>query len=181
MSIDILHALFVIFFVWLYIEMPETVTVNCIKCTKGLKFSRNSLKCQVCQKQIHLKCSWLSRQGFLEYKRGGTSFTCQFCLDYCCLQYNKHVYYGQKGILCSRCDKWSHQKCVGLSSLEYKMLSQDGSNEPWFCQCCKKDMYCFYDLTNTNFLVSWNQTAPVLFQTILISPNLYCTALFAKK
>ena len=58
--------------------MPETVTVKCIKCTKSLKFSRNCLKCPVCQKQIHLKCSRLNKQGFLEYKRDSTSFICQF-------------------------------------------------------------------------------------------------------
>ena len=79
-------------------------------------------------KQIHLKCSRLNKQRFLEYKRVSTSFTCQFCSDYCCFQCNKHVYYGQKGVLCSGCDKWIHQKCVGFSPLEYKMLSQDDSN-----------------------------------------------------
>ena len=56
--------------------MPETVTLNCIKCTKSIKFSRNCLKCQVCQKQIHLKYSRLNKQGLLEYKEGSTSFTC---------------------------------------------------------------------------------------------------------
>ena len=48
--------------------MPKAVTVNCIKCTKNLKFLRNCLKCQVCQKQIPLKCSRLNKQGFLKYK-----------------------------------------------------------------------------------------------------------------
>ena len=79
--------------------MLGTVTVNCIKCTKNLKFSRNFLKCQVCQKYIHLECSRLNKQGFLEYRRDTTSFTYQFCLDYCCLQCNKHVYYGRGPVL----------------------------------------------------------------------------------
>ena len=125
-------------------------------------FSRNCLKYQVCKKLIHLKCSRLNKQGFLEYKRGSTSFICQFSSDYCCLQCNKQVYYGQKTVFCSVCDKWIHQKCAGLSSLEYKMLSQDGSNKPWFCQCFKKDMYPFYDLTNTQFFNFLESNSPSL-------------------
>ena len=71
----------------MYIEILVTGTVNCIKCTKTLKFSWKCLKCHVCHKQIHVKSSRLNKQGFWEYNRG-SSFTCQFCLDYCCLQCN---------------------------------------------------------------------------------------------
>ena len=173
---------FSFFFVSLYIEMPETVTVNYIKCKKGLKFSRNCLKCQVYQKQIHLKCSWLSVKGFLEYK--GVTLHSPANFVWTVVAYsviNMFIMVKNVSFAPGVISPVIRNVCVGLSSLEYKMLSQESSNEPWFCRCCKKDMYRFYDLTNTNFLVSWNQTAPVLFQTILISPNLYCTVLFAKK
>ena len=141
---------------------PATITVNCIKSTKSLKFSRNCLKYQVCQKQIHLKCSKLNKQGFLEFTRDTISFTYHFCLDYCYLQCNKHVYYSQKGVLCSGCDNWIHQKRAGLTSLEYKMLFQENNNDTWFCRCCKKDMFPFFDLTNTQFFNFLESNSPCL-------------------
>ena len=127
--------------------MPEKVTVNCIKCRKSLKFSRNCLKIQVCQKQINLKCSRLNKQGFLKYKRDSASFICQFCLDYCCLQCNKC--YGQKVALCSGCDSWIHQKCANYPITQFfnflesnnSSLVSNNSNLTHFvshCSLCQK-------------------------------------------
>ena len=69
---------------------------------------------------------------------GSTSLTCKFCLDYCCLQCNKHVFYGQKGVLYSGFDKWIHQKYAGLSSLESTALQNDSSNELGFADAVRK-------------------------------------------
>ena len=60
---------------------------------------------------------------FVQFKKSKQQFVCQFSSDYTCLICNKHVYYGQKGVLCSGCNFWVHQKCAGLTNLQYKVLS----------------------------------------------------------
>ena len=42
------------------------------------------------------------------------------------------------------------------------MLSQDDSNEPWFCCSCKKDIYPICDLTNTQLLNFLESNSPSL-------------------
>ena len=78
-------------------------------------------------------------------------FVCQFCTDYSCLKCNKHVYYRQKGVLCTGCNLWIHQKCANLANNEYKEF-QNEVNEVWYCRNCKADMLPFFNLTNNQFL-----------------------------
>ena len=166
-------------FIWLYIEMPETVTANYIKWTKNEKFSRNCLKFQVFQKQIHLTCSRLYQQGFLEYKRGSTSphhIKHQFYLDYCCLQCNEHVYYGRKGVSCSSSDISGLIRKV-LACHQYKIRYSPKMTKMCFgFQDAVRNIF-FSSMMSpiSNFLTSWNQIASVLFKTIIISRTLYRT------
>lgn len=70
--------------------MPETNIANFTKYTKSPKFLKKTTS--------NVRNA---KNKFMEYKKDCTLFICQFCLDNCCLQCNKHVYYGQKGILYS--------------------------------------------------------------------------------
>ena len=76
---------------------------------------------------------------------------CQFCTDYSCLKCNNHVYYRQKGVLCTGCNVWIHQKCANLTNNEYKEF-QNEVNEAWYCRNCKADMLPSFNLTNNQFL-----------------------------
>ena len=77
---------------------------------KVLSKSWESLECFKCNKSLHLKCIRSDKRRLLKYIQGNLEFVCQFCTDYTCHHCNKHVYYGQKAILCDGCQKWSHKK-----------------------------------------------------------------------
>ena len=124
---------------------------KCLKCEKTAKSTGNSLECSQCQNFIHLKCSHLTKIQFNQYKKGKMRFVCQFCTDYSCLKCNKHVYYRQKGVLCTGYNLWIHQKCANRTNNEYKEF-QNEVNEAWYCRSCKADMLPFFNLTNNQFL-----------------------------
>ena len=139
-----------------------------MKCEKLPIKSNNSLECFECHKMIHLKCSRLrANKDLAQFKKSKLQFVCQFCSNYTCLKCNKHAYYGQKGVLCSGCNLWVHQKCAGLTNLEYKVLGNN-SEEPWYCRICKANMLPFYNLTTNqflNFIESNNNIPPPFNQT----------------
>ena len=120
---------------------------KCLKCDKTAKSTGNSLECSQCQNFIQLKCSRLTKIQFNQYKKGKMRFVCQFCTDYSCLKCNKHAYYRQKGVLCTGCNLWIHQKCANLTNNEYKEFQ----NEIWYGRNCKADMLPFFNLTNNQF------------------------------
>ena len=49
----------------------------------------------------------------------------------CC----KSVSYSQKGIECSRCERWTHASCANVSNKEYAALSAD-ETIVWYCPEC---------------------------------------------
>ena len=113
-----------------------------MKCEKLSIKSNNSLKCSECHKMIHFKCSRLRvNKDFVQFKKSKQQFVCQFCSDYTCLKCYKHVYYDQKGVLCSIYNLWVHQKCDGLTNLQYKALGNN-SEEPCYCRICKSRICC---------------------------------------
>ena len=62
-----------------------------------------------------------------------------------------NVYYRQKGVLCSGCNLWIHQKCASLTNIEYNKIQKE-INDPWFYRNCKAKMFPFLNLTNNQFL-----------------------------
>ena len=93
---------------------------------------------------LHFKCSKLSYKDYLGYQQKTFLYTWQFCTDYKCIKCEKHVYYGQKGILCSGCDLWIYNKCAGLNNSTYELI-QSNPNDPWYCRPCKYVMFPFLD------------------------------------
>ena len=59
---------------------------------------------------------------------------------------------------------WVHQKCDGLTNLQYKALGNN-SEEPWYCRICKTNMLPFYNLTTNQFLnfIESNNNIPPTF------------------
>ena len=78
------------------------------------------------------------------YQQKTFLYTCQFCTDYKRIKCKKHVYYGQKGILCSGCDLWIYNKCAGLNNSTYELI-QNNPNDLWYCRPCKYVMFPFLD------------------------------------
>lgn len=62
------------------------------------------------------------------------------CID--CGVCQKRVTERQNGLNCEGfCHKWFHSSCVGITKSEYKVLSDLGDRNLWFCEECKNDMY----------------------------------------
>ena len=101
---------------------------KCMKCEKESIKSNSSLECSECHKMIHLKCSRLRiNKDFVQFKKSMQQFVCQFCSDYTCLQNATSMYtmarmLSSGCVLCSGCSLWVHQKCAGLTNLQYKVL-----------------------------------------------------------
>ena len=56
-------------------------------------------------------------------------------VKYPCTVCSKSVSYSQKGIECSRCDRWTHALCAKVTYEDYAMLSADVTIE-WRCPDC---------------------------------------------
>ena len=87
-----------------------------IKCNKLVYSISKHVVCSECNNSLHFKCSRLSKKYYLSKK---FSIYLSKCTDYKCIKFEKHVYYGQKGILCSDCDLWIHHQCAGLNNSQY--------------------------------------------------------------
>ena len=55
-------------------------------------------------------------------------------IKYPCTACGKSVRKNQRGILCDRCDKWTHASCCGVNKAEYQRLGD--SDEQWICPGC---------------------------------------------
>ena len=126
------------YFVSLYIAFDVsmmTVSEKCIKCTKPfLNMRQKSLKCLKCLNSLHNKCSSVNKNQYLTYKNGKKDFICQYCTDYSCLKYDKHVYDRQPGILCNMYNLWIHRSWAGISKKEYEDLQNSDNDKPWIAQ-----------------------------------------------
>ena len=73
-------------------------------------------------------CYWLILlAGDVESNPGPTKYPCTAC--------NKAVRNNQRGIFCSRCEKWTHASCGGVSPAEYQRLGEQ-EDDSWFCTGC---------------------------------------------
>ena len=82
--------------------MAHDKSDKCIKCDKLVYQSMWSVH-SVAIHCILSAVDWVKKD-YLSYQQKTFLYTCQFCTDYKCTNCEKHVYYGQKGILCSDCD-----------------------------------------------------------------------------
>lgn len=79
-------------------------------------------------------------------------FTCQYCTDYSCLKYDKHIYDRQPGFFCNICSLWVHRSGVGISKNEYEDLPNSDNDEIWFCRPCKIHLFLFFQVTNNQLI-----------------------------
>ena len=86
-----------------------------------LRSECKNAECSECKNLLHLKCSRLDKQDYVKHTNGHLKFTCQFLTDYTCCR-TKHVYYGQKAILCNVYQTWINIKFTGLTLDQYKNL-----------------------------------------------------------
>ena len=97
-----------------------------------------------CSNSLHLKCSRMNKNGYLSHQQKTLNYAFEFCTDYKCIKCEKHVYYGQKGILCSGCDLWIHKKCAGNSLCKYE-LTEDTQTIPGVAGLMKMICFLFLD------------------------------------
>ena len=129
--------------------MAPKSKINCIKCVKLLKISKDNLVCSECENSLHFKCSIPSPKEFSKYKKGKTKVICQICTGYTCIKCDRQVEYGQKGVLCTGCNLWIHQRYARIAKAEYQ---NNGNNkETWYCRPCKANMFPYYGLSNYQF------------------------------
>lgn len=84
-------------------------------------------------------CYWLVLlAGDIETNPGPVKFPFSVC--------SKPVMRNQRGILCSRCEKWTHAKCCGVSPVEYQRLGEH-EEDPWYCPDCLMRELPFLDAT----------------------------------
>ena len=53
---------------------------------------------------------------------------------------------------CDICQSWVHIKCNKFNHIDYKYLQ--GSNEPWYCLSCCRNIFPFRTLTNKDSIPS---------------------------
>ena len=92
------------------------------------------------RRSLHLPgCYWLILlAGDVERNPGPVKFPCTVC--------SKPVKSNQCGILCSRCEKWTHANCCGVSPVEYQRLGEH-EEDPWYCPYCMMSELPFLDTT----------------------------------
>ena len=148
------------------------------KCKKWNKQVCNTSKhvvCSQCSNSPHFKCSELSKKDYLGYQQKAFLYTFQFCADYKYIKSEKHVYYSQKGILCSGCDLWVHKKCAGLNNSQYELI-QDNPNYPWYCRPCKNDMFSFFGHYQFfNYIDSQKLMKPKFSWSKQVTKNIKCS------
>lgn len=66
--------------------------------------------------------------GDVESNPGPTKYPCTSCC--------KPVKSNQKGILCDRCDMWTHARCCYVDDDEYQRISALEDSCKWFCPTC---------------------------------------------
>ena len=96
---------------------PKVENKKCTKYCKVLSRSGKNLECFKCNKSLHLKFSRLDKKRFLKCIQGNPEFVCQFCTDYTCHHCNKHIYYGQKAVLCNGCQNWTQKNVLDLQCI----------------------------------------------------------------
>ena len=74
--------------------------------------------------------------GDVELNPGPTRYPCTVC--------GKNVTEKQQGIECTKCEKWSHAQCCGVSRVEYTRIGER-EDEPWFCPGCLASELPFVD------------------------------------
>ena len=82
-------------------------------------------------------CYWLILlAGDIKRNPGPTKYPCTVC--------GKAVRSNQRGILCSRCQNWTHANCCGVSPAEYRRLGEH-EDELWYCPGCTLTELPFFD------------------------------------
>ena len=95
-----------------------------------LLISFHSSSCVMCTfKKTFMFCNLLQLCGDIALNPGPQEIT------YPCATCSKAVTSRQRGIECSRCERWSHATCVNMSVAEYNALSEDVEC-PWHCPSC---------------------------------------------
>ena len=92
--------------------------------------------------------------GDVEVNPGHVRYPCTMC--------KKAVKSNQRGILCDRCELWSHARCCAVDASQYERLGQN-ENEEWLCPSCISAELPFADVSlPTNNSTTWapNGTPP---------------------
>ena len=72
----------------------------------------------------------------------------------------KPVKCNQRGILCDRCELWTHIRCCGIDVLEYERLGLN-SNEEWYCPSCLAAEFPFADVSLPSNTSTCSVSTPV--------------------
>ena len=91
------------------------------------------------------RCTGLRHSDYINKNK---NYVCQYCTEYTCLRWNRHVYGSQDSIYCDGLNFWIHRTCAGLSRKEYENLQKYGSDESWYWRPCIKNIFPFYNLSN---------------------------------
>ncbi len=117
---------------------PPNVTpsLNCSICNKDLISEPNSIQCDStsCKKLFHPLCLGD------EAPYDNEAWFCHQCQentqeDPNCPVCRVDVGEAENGIVCERCNVWSHALCVQISEEEYAELMD--SEEHWYCVSCQ--------------------------------------------
>ena len=98
-------------------------------------------------------CWLLLLSGDIETNPGPVRYPCTMC--------GKPVKSNQRGIECSRCEKWTHAKCCGVSPEEYLRLGEC-EDELWYCPSCWTSELPFF---NCSTMSEMSETAGTPFGT----------------
>ena len=147
-------------------------------CTRINDKTDNSIKCDVCNKWHHLKCTKLTNNQFeIHSVEDSLEWLCNACsadkCDECDITFRRG-----KSINCSVCTKKYHISCVGLS--KQSLVNID--TKLWNCIRCKNDIFPFNTITPTQIeSLSCNSLAIAKHTNKLRTINFQSSAKIANK
>ena len=123
--------------------MPSVCPKCCIRINDK---TDNSIKCDVCNKWHHLKCSYLTKDQFdIHTVEDSLEWFCNVCTADKCEKCDIVFRKGKSIVKCSSCTKKYHISCVGLSKQSIVKID----TKLWNCTRCKNDIFPFNTITSS--------------------------------
>ncbi len=146
-------------------------TFKCTKCQLPCLDSENSICCDDCDEWTHLSCTKLTVKQFQHLSSSDTKFYCPSChLKSICPICSKVCRHNQNCILCDKCDKWLHIKCIKLDIKEFRKLSN--SHCQFFCEICIANSLPFHTEDNFSLNSFFNDTYNIHNSLLVNTDNL---------